>query len=429
MKTVLATPWVPHLPFHPAPFLGYGTAILAHAGSVEVMDFTAILMAPHRTELRSLLQGAWSRGFISDSLLTPLWGELEAQAEGSYASVPWGDFDAVYLTTPTWFPTVPTEAILRLHRAIQRAAPGMPVRLFSNALGSWAREDALVRQGITLVHLNDLAHPNPPPARCPSRPVAYDALPFPQYPPSGGYLFNLMPFMLKHGCPWQRCTFCGLARGWNAGLLERDPGRAAAEVQHLVKTLDPEFLVCRDNALNGRNLLGFCEQIQEIARPWISMARADLSPRELQALERSQCALLYFGLESGSDRVLRSLGKGLDVRGMSRFLKGLRAHGILAVPSIVVGSPFERAFDFRQTLRFLWEHRAEISLLNAYPYEPSPESTFTRRALGPRQATQARLKHLVAFCLDAGIPVCLGAQGAEYLSFERVNRPELTLGP
>ena len=112
----------------------------------------------------------------------------------------------------------------------------------------------------------------------------------------------MLPFRLKHGCNWGQCRFCSLARGWNAGYLERSPEKVIQELEALIDRYDPKMFVCRDNSLNGGNLLDFCNAFKEFRKPWAGMARADLSVREIQALKRSGCRFVYFGLESGSDR-------------------------------------------------------------------------------------------------------------------------------
>ena len=51
---------------------------------------------------------------------------------------------------------VPTEAVLRLSRAIKRVSPDTKVFFFGNSLGSWTNEEELKKNGVQTVHLNDL---------------------------------------------------------------------------------------------------------------------------------------------------------------------------------------------------------------------------------------------------------------------------------
>ena len=58
---------------------------------------------------------------------------------------------------------------------------------------------------------------------------------------------------------------------------------------------------------------------------------------------------VFFGLESGSDRTLRAMNKGITSKQMSDFIKGLHSNGIFPAPSLVIGAPGEakRASEVR----------------------------------------------------------------------------------
>ena len=150
---------------------------------------------------------SWTKAqIVSDALfLYPFYDELETQIDREYAAISWKKYPLVYMTTPSWFPTVPTEAVLRLSRVIKRVSPDTKVFFFSNSLGSWTNEGELKKNGVQTVHLNDLFSMNGT-----GKPVNYDLLPTPIYGNRDKYLFDLLPFTLKHGCSWGRCRFCSL---------------------------------------------------------------------------------------------------------------------------------------------------------------------------------------------------------------------------
>ena len=122
MKAALVTPCLSHLPFHPSCFLGYGAAILAGRYDLEVIDLNAEIYFRNRRKLKLILDIMDKTQIVSDALfLYPFYDELETQIDREYAAISWKKYPLVYVTTPSWFPTVPTEAVLRLSRAIKQA--------------------------------------------------------------------------------------------------------------------------------------------------------------------------------------------------------------------------------------------------------------------------------------------------------------------
>jgi hypothetical protein len=423
MKVALVTLCLSHLPFHPSCFLGYGAAVLAGRHDLEVIDLNAHFYYRNRIKLKTVLDTMDKARIVSDALFFhSFYGELETQIDHDYAAISWQKYHLVYITTPAWFPTVPTDAVLRLSRAIKRESSGTRVYFFSNSLGSWTNEEELKENDVRTVHLNDLFASYPT-----AGPVAYDLLPNPVYGNRDKYLFDLLPFTLKHGCPWGRCRFCSLCRGWNSGYVERSAKAVIKEVEALIDRYDPAVFVCRDHSLNGRNLIEFCGYFERFNKPWCGQSRADLSGKKIQALRKAGCRGIFFGLESGSDRTLRALNKGITTGQMSGFIKSLHSCGILPAPSLIIGAPGEKKEDFDKTIQFLADHRSYFEVVNVYPFMASPASEFSTQRKRPDKNTPMRLFQLIQWCDDQGLKVCVGEQCIEYFLFKWVYTDYLAM--
>ena len=123
-KAALVTPCLSHLPFHPSCFLGYGAAVLAGRHDLDVIDLNAELHFRNREKLQPILDVMDNTQIVSDALhLHPFYNEVEPHIDRYYAAIPWEKYSVVYVTPPSWFPTVPTEAVLRLSRAIKQVSP------------------------------------------------------------------------------------------------------------------------------------------------------------------------------------------------------------------------------------------------------------------------------------------------------------------
>lgn len=422
MKVALVTPWLPHLPFHPSSFLGYGAAILAERYDLKVMDLNAEFYFRYHGKLKRTLEAMDKTPSASDVLLYPLFDAISKHIDKHYAAIFWKEYPMVYVTPPSWFPMVPAESVLRLSRAITRVSPKTKVYFFGNSLGSWTNEKELKRHGVRVVHLNDLFAMSGT-----AKPVRYDLLPTPVYEHRDKYLFDLLPFTLKHGCSWGRCRFCSLSRGWNSRYLERSAKAVIKELEAIIDQYDPAVLVCRDNSVNGHNLIGFCGYFQNLRKPWGGMCRAELSDREIDALCRAGCRVLFFGLESGSDRTLRAMNKGITSKQMSDFIKRLHSCGILPAPSLIIGSPGEGRIDVEKTIQFLMDHRRYLDAVNVYPFMATPASEFSSQKKQPDKDVAVRLFRFIQTCEDLGLKVILGEQSFEYFLFKRICKGHLAV--
>jgi len=417
MKAALITPFLSHLPLHPSSYLGYGAAILRKRFELDIIDLNAQIYFKNRERLKEVLFAFDNNQVVLDNFdLYPLYYELLDSAEKELKQkISWKDYKKVFITTPSWFATVPTEDVLKLSNIIRRESHLTKIFFFGNSLGSWTDEESLVKHDIQIRHLNYLFETNPG-----NEPVNYDTLPTPVYENREKYLFDILPFRMKHGCIWGKCRFCSLAKGWNSGYLERSAKKVIQEIEELIDKYNPKMLVCRDNSINGNNLLELCTCFEKFKKPWAGMARADLSNKEIRVLQKSGCKFIYFGLESGSDRVLNEINKGIDSRQISDFIRALYDHNIMPAPSLFVGTPGETEDDFERTFQFISDHKDFLDIINLYPLRVTPASDFSLLKKESNSNTPIRLNRMISLCRDIGIKACVGEQSAEYVLFKSV---------
>jgi anaerobic magnesium-protoporphyrin IX monomethyl ester cyclase len=145
-------------------------------------------------------------------------------------------------------------------------------------------------------------------------------------------------------------------------------------VEHIF-FMDEDFFCSRQRA---------ADLISEMAKrkvSWECNCRADYIREDyingalLQRLRKSGCVKLRFGLESGSQRVLDMLTKGLTVAQSVRAVKEVTKHGIVPSVSFMMGVPGEENSDIIKTcgliakLYFINPHMHLIppSLFRPYP--------------------------------------------------------------
>lgn len=93
----------------------------------------------------------------------------------------------------------------------------------------------------------------------------------------------------------------------------------------------------------------------------------------LQAIKRYTTGLVSFGLESGSNRILRKMAKGIDVDIIREGVAHAKKHELLINGSFIVGYPGEEDSDFQATLELMRELKLHDYTINmAMPIPGTP---------------------------------------------------------
>ena len=160
------------------------------------------------------------------------------------------------------------------------------------------------------------------------------------------------------GCPFQ-CTFCAVHEAYGSQQKMEAPARTEAILRHLVHNYgmdgvqfyDMNFFMREDHTrelmerLAALNLHWWCEgRIDTISR---------YSDETLERIRRAGCTMIFFGAESGSDRVLKEMKKGITTEQTLEVAKRLRRLNIIPEFSFVVGNPRDPEEDTRETIAFV----------------------------------------------------------------------------
>ena len=120
----------------------------------------------------------------------------------------------------------------------------------------------------------------------------------------------------------------------------------------------------------------FCNTVisEKLSVKWRCTARYDnLDEDLLQLMKRANCSGLYFGLESGSDRVLKAINKNTTVKQIIRVSEMVYNSGIPSVTSVLLGLPNETKEDMEETLKLMKTIKTDIFDVNSYiPLPGSP---------------------------------------------------------
>lgn len=202
----------------------------------------------------------------------------------------------------------------------------------------------------------------------------------------GYYSMNIAT---TRGCPYH-CNWCAKPI-YGQRYATRTPGRVVEEILWLKDRFAPDHLWIVDDVFGLKP--GWVEEFAALlaeanARvPYRCLMRADqVTAPVARALSRSGCRMLWMGAESGSQKVLDAMEKGLrvdDIRTASRLL---RAEGIDVGMFLQFGYPGETWPDIEATLQLARElEPADIGVSVSYPLPGTGFYERVRQELGVKQ--------------------------------------------
>jgi len=174
----------------------------------------------------------------------------------------------------------------------------------------------------------------------------------------------------SRGCPFD-CRFCSVGSVWGRNYSYLSAPRIIDEINFLLTDHNAKGIYFREDnfTLNERRTREFCELLlqKKINISWACETRVDNLSRELIALmARAGCRAFYLGIESGSQRVLDYLNKGITVKQIVDAITWSKDAGINAYCSLIAGVPGETFADLRQTVRLMKRLRPNQYLFNVF---------------------------------------------------------------
>lgn len=161
------------------------------------------------------------------------------------------------------------------------------------------------------------------------------------------------------GCPFN-CSFCSNNAVYGTKIRAKSPGRLLEEIKYLIKDYGAKDISFWDDTLtvNKNWMREVCELIlkEKLDITWTCYAAVRTLDRELLALmKKAGCWNIFCGFESGDQKLLDLLNKGItldQIRTVNRWCKEL---DIEVRGSFMVALPGETPELFRKTINFAKE--------------------------------------------------------------------------
>lgn len=187
--------------------------------------------------------------------------------------------------------------------------------------------------------------------------------------------FPTVSIFSSRGCP-SKCFYCMYSQVmFGKAYRKRSAKNLFEECQYIVKNFPnvKEILIDDDNfSVDQKNVQEFCRMMIDNKLPlkWVVQCRVNLKYETMVLMKKAGCRLVVVGYESGSQRILDGMHKGITLEQSRNFnvaamKAGMRVHGCF-----MVGNPGETKETMMETLNFAKSLRmdtAQFFPLIVYP--------------------------------------------------------------
>lgn len=191
----------------------------------------------------------------------------------------------------------------------------------------------------------------------------------------GRGLVPVTSIMTQRGCPF-KCIFCGVDTMFPGKTRYREMDDIMDEIENVVKGYGIKHIMFCDDTLtlNKPKVMEMCDEIKKrgLKFTFEGYTRANTIDKEMLArLKEVGLVRLSFGVESGNQRILDAIKKGITLEELKRAYAWCHELGIETRCSLMIGHPFETKKTIKQTIDFvnkeLKVYQAYINITTPYP--------------------------------------------------------------
>ena len=185
----------------------------------------------------------------------------------------------------------------------------------------------------------------------------------------------------SRGCPFN-CIFCSTSVFHGHKMRFHSVDWVIEEFEVVSSLFEGIMVGDAYFTMNKRRTLKICEELERkgIKMDFWAETRVDGVNREIvRALKKAGCIVLFLGVESAEDRILKIISKGITVEQSKGAVRVIEAGGIETTASFIIGLPGQtRESIVKSTLNFVVETgptQVDLNLLVLNPGAPVYETT------------------------------------------------------
>jgi anaerobic magnesium-protoporphyrin IX monomethyl ester cyclase len=179
---------------------------------------------------------------------------------------------------------------------------------------------------------------------------------------------------ISRGCVFS-CGFCETRKLWGNICRSFSPQRVIGEIEDLMVRFGTRgiYFINDNFTLRKEKTKELCNLMIEknLGLEWVCDTRVDLVDDELiELMNKAGCKVIWFGVESGSPKVLQRIGRNTTPEQVEAAFKLCKKHGIKTACSFMIGLPDETLADMEVSLKFakkLDPDYCQFNIFIAYP--------------------------------------------------------------
>ncbi|MFA5628642.1 MAG: PqqD family peptide modification chaperone [Dehalococcoidales bacterium] len=175
----------------------------------------------------------------------------------------------------------------------------------------------------------------------------------------------VLPILSSRGCYWSKCAFCSHNEVYRCNYQVRDAKKVVDDIKKLSELYNVRHFAFSDEAISPASANRLSDEIiqsgLDIRCSTNIRLEPQLKPELCQKMYKAGFRLLYLGLESGSNRVLDHMQKGITKEVAAEVCKNLHNAGIWAHLYTFLGFPTETKEEALETIDFLIDNKDVVS--------------------------------------------------------------------
>lgn len=183
-------------------------------------------------------------------------------------------------------------------------------------------------------------------------------------------------FITARGCPF-RCNWCS-HQVFGQSHRRRDPVKVVDEVEWLLNRYSPDMIWVSDDVftINHAWMRSYANEMRRrsLRIPFECISRADrLNAEMLDLLAELGCFRIWIGSESGSQRILDAMDRGVKIEQVQNAVRMSRERGIQSGMFLMWGYEGEELEDIEATVKHVSTSQPDIFFTTvSYPIKGTP---------------------------------------------------------
>ena len=181
----------------------------------------------------------------------------------------------------------------------------------------------------------------------------------------------------SRGCVYN-CNYCSSSLIMGKKFRSRSPGNVVDEIEELIDTYHINDIGFMDDTfmLNKKRASDIADEIKarDLDLTFVASSRVDRVDKSLlENLKNSGLKTIYYGVESGSQRILDLMKKGITLKNVEDAVKMAKDVNLEVLTSFILGYPGETEEDMNTTIDFstkLDSDYCQYSILTPFPGTP-----------------------------------------------------------